>query len=98
MAGILINAVENRMVIGEYYEDDMEEITPEHFTQYVYDNDLEREVLGAWLGVILTGGAAADLWEHLDPDFVEHLCQKWVEKSKLDDFVEYKKEKYCGAV
>lgn len=24
MAGILINAVENRMVIGEYYEDDAE--------------------------------------------------------------------------
>lgn len=97
MAGILINAVENRMVIGEYYEDDMEEITPEQCTQYVYDNDLEREVLGAWLGVILTGGAAETLMDHLDGDFLDGLCMQWVEKHCMDDFIEWRKinERVC---
>lgn len=99
----MMQAVENRMAQGDYYEDDPREYIldtakPADYAEFVYDNNLEVFVFGKWLGVILTPGSAADLWEHLDPDFVDTLCQPWVEKNKLDDFVEYKKEKYYGAV
>lgn len=99
----MMQAVENRMVRGDYYEDDAREYIldtakPADYAGYVYDNNLEGAVFGKWLGVILTPGAAADLWEHLDEDFVDSLCQSWVEKNSLDGFVEHEKERRHGAV
>lgn len=86
----MMQAVENRMVLGEYYEDDPREYIldtakPADYAGYVYDSD-ER------MKAVLSRIDINDLWEHLDTDFVDTLCQRWVEKNNLDDFVDWKKE------
>ena len=90
-----MTAVENRMVIGEYYGDDarayiLDISQPRHYAEYVYENCLEDQMFAAWLGAKLTDAAAEDLWEHLDDSFVDGLCQRWVEAHCLDGFLKWR--------
>lgn len=92
----MMQAVENRMVQGDYYEDDPREYIldtakPEHYAEFVYDNNLTREMLSKWQGVALTPAGADEMWDGLRDDLLESLCQSWVEKNRLDEFVDWKK-------
>lgn len=99
----MMQAVENRMVQGAYYEDDPREYIldtakPEAYTKYVYDKNLVREVLSKWQGVALTPAGADEMWDGLRDELLDSICQGWVEKNALDDFVECEKERLYGSV
>lgn len=91
--------LENRMAIGNYYEEDLREYIldtakPANYTGYVYDMNLNREVLSNWQEVALTPAGADAMWDGLRDDLLDSLCQEWVEGHALDDFVEWRKSKW----
>lgn len=99
----MMQAIDNRMVIGEYYEDEADRdyiiATAEiwDYEMYVFMHDACNDALRAYYGP-LDAVQASHIWDDLREERRAEVCKAWVEKKRLDDFVEWMKERCYGAV
>lgn len=89
------NALENPMVIGEYYDDiTAKELaaltaTDDDYIDFVLAQGDEETVLSHWLGVILSPAAACDLWDGLAEDKLANICRRYVDKHCAQAFEDW---------
>lgn len=95
MAGMLINAVENRMVMGEYFPEltafdrAAEMANGQNYVDFIAARGDEDTVLSHWLGVILPKASANDLWDSLEDYKREDICKRYVTKNLMNEFVDF---------
>ena len=91
----MMQAVENRMVIGEYFPDmtafdrAAEMANGQNYIDFIVSRGDETTVLSHWLGVILPPAAANDLWDSLDDYKREDICKRYVTKNLMEEFTDF---------
>lgn len=89
------NMIDNRMTVGEYYEETerdrvLASCTAEDYADYVYDVGHVRAVISDWLGCIITEPAAYEVWDHTDDAHLCSLCQRWVLRHQREGFEDWR--------
>lgn len=91
----MMQAVENRMVQGEYFPEPTifdraaEMDNSQKYVDFIASRDDENTVLSHWLGVILSPAAANDLWDSLEDYKREDICKRYVTKNLMNEFVDF---------
>lgn len=91
----MINAVENHMVLGEYFPEPTifdraaEMANGQNYVDFIVSRGDENTVLAYWLGVILPPASANDLWDSLEDYKREEICKRYTVKNLIDEFVRY---------
>ena len=91
----MMQAVENRMVIGEYFPDmtafdrAAEMANGQNYVDFIVSRGDENTVLSHWLGVILPPAAANDLWDSLEDYKREDICKRYVTKNLMEEFTDF---------
>lgn len=91
----MMQAVENRMVIGEYFPEptifdrELDMANNQNYVDFIVSRGDEDTVLSHWLGVILPPAAANVLWDSLEGYKREDICKRYVNKNLMNEFVDF---------